>query len=543
MFEVYRKTSTGKQHFGYYHTEEAANKIIILLKKAKWDYNNLSNDAKKFFRDKGLNEFPIIKPKRRKRKKEGKYYTYHKSSDRYVVQKFVNGKTIKFATFKKESEAKEYVTFLKKHDWDTKYIKRNKPKFYTLQNGKYAVVKTINGKQEVFGRYEKEIEAKLAVEYFANHNWDITLKETHTPKFYAETQGRYVITKNINNTQVYFCTLYSEEDAKLVVDALIENNWDKDKLPDNIKKLFTQRRPQFGINYSYNSERDLYYIQKTGDKRKFIGYVKTEEDALKIIDELEDVGWDRNKLSDESKNRLVNNFRDEPKYYSITPEGNYRITKNVNGVNTYFGVYDTLEEVEHMVELLKHNNWDRNKLPREFKQYFRNKNYYFRKDINKYIITKKINGENKYFGAYQTEKEAEQMIIELNKVNWIIEDLPEEFKINKYEREKAKYYRYDEHAKKWRIYKTVDGKYTNFGYYDTEEEAQAMVKYLKENNWDRSLLDIGNFKYYKKYGDKYQIKKRLDGKMEYFGTYDTEEQAKEAVELLKQNKWNKECLI
>ena len=37
---------------------------------------------------------------------------------------------------------------------------------------------------------------------------------------------------------------------------------------------------------------------------------------------------------------------------------------------------------------------------------------------------------------------------------------------------------------KWRVQKVIDGKYHHFGTFDTEEEAQAKVKELKENGWN-----------------------------------------------------------
>ena len=45
------------------------------------------------------------------------------------------------------------------------------------------------------------------------------------------------------------------------------------------------------------------------------------------------------------------------------------------------------------------------------------------------------------------------------------------------------YYHFDKNMGKFRVHKVIKGKYYNYGYYDTEEEAKEKVKECKENNW------------------------------------------------------------
>lgn len=47
----------------------------------------------------------------------------------------------------------------------------------------------------------------------------------------------------------------------------------------------------------------------------------------------------------------------------------------------------------------------------------------------------------------------------------------------------CKYYYYKKYDKKWVVKRVFDGKAYYFGYYRTEEEAEARVKELRENNW------------------------------------------------------------
>ena len=52
----------------------------------------------------------------------------------------------------------------------------------------------------------------------------------------------------------------------------------------------------------------------------------------------------------------------------------------------------------------------------------------------------------------------------------------------------ANFYSYDKKRGKYRIQKTINGDYAFYGYFDTEKEAKAAVELLKENNWDKDVL-------------------------------------------------------
>lgn len=72
------------------------------------------------------------------------------------------------------------------------------------------------------------------------------------------------------------------------------------------------------------------------------------------------------------------------------------------------------------------------------------------------------------------------------------------------------------------------------------------LKYLKEQEKERKKKSKANRKkktilppkYYHKHGNKYQIKKTVNGKQYYYGTYDTEKEAKLMVELLRLYDWD-----
>ncbi len=105
----------------------------------------------------------------------------------------------------------------------------------------------------------------------------------------------------------------------------------------------------------------------------------------------------------------------------------------------------------------------------------------------------------------------------------------------------------------YQIRKYVEGKWISYGTVSTEKQAIEVVKYLKENNWDKDSLKEANFdfdflkkgksiggKYYTRSNQNYRVQKNIDGKTRSFGHYETEEEAKKVVEYLKMINWDEE---
>ena len=51
-----------------------------------------------------------------------------------------------------------------------------------------------------------------------------------------------------------------------------------------------------------------------------------------------------------------------------------------------------------------------------------------------------------------------------------------------------KYYHYDKSRGKYRVRRVINGKYISYGFYDTEKDAQEVVRKLKECDWDKNIL-------------------------------------------------------
>ena len=90
----------------------------------------------------------------------------------------------------------------------------------------------------------------------------------------------------------------------------------------------------------------------------------------------------------------------------------YEIIKNINGQNEYFGRYHTLKEAIKWRDYFQSRGWPVNeRLVGSI-----NKNIKFRR--GKYIIYKRMNGREHYFGSFNSLEDAEEELFLLRKFNW-----------------------------------------------------------------------------------------------------------------------------
>lgn len=85
------------------------------VKDIKEKYNLSDGEWIKFRRE--LKEEGIRNPSRRKNKGNGKYYYWHKTKERYFVQRRINGKVTFFGMLRTKSECEKFIGKLNKYGW------------------------------------------------------------------------------------------------------------------------------------------------------------------------------------------------------------------------------------------------------------------------------------------------------------------------------------------------------------------------------------------------------------------------------------------
>lgn len=188
---------------------------------------------------------------------------------------------------------------------------------------------------------------------------------------------------------------------------------------------------------------------------------------------------------------------------------------------------------------------DDNPMDEDYNQWDSTEHKFIRRHRDKFIILKSIKGKNTYFGSFNTLDEALIQRDNLISANW---GFPDEEDLTA--RKEGKYGRYIAfHNGCFRVHKLIDGKQRFFGAFATVEEAKELRDMLIENDWDTSNIapkflrnfvtnpDLERHYYIRKVRDKFVVSKVIDDELQYFGTYDTKEEAIKAREKLLNNNW------
>lgn len=185
--------------------------------------------------------------------------------------------------------------------------------------------------------------------------------------------------------------------------------------------------------------------------------------------------------------------------------------------------------------------------------------YYYRKDIGKYIVMKVVDGRKRFFGRYDSEKDAQKIVKELKKCNWDRNQLKEiqnkcivNFTIREgdegqYQKEiEEKFKQVVPYLEKglglYYAIEQVDGK--------RPSPSRRWFKDLKAYCWSEGYNTDKMVTYpYKKMGKYYyptsHTKKRfaiyrtVDGERRYFGVVTGEGRAKAIVQELNKVSWDK----
>ena len=160
------------------------------------------------------------------------------------------------------------------------------------------------------------------------------------------------------------------------------------------------------------------------------------------------------------------------------------------------------------------------------------------KKINKYEIYKSINGRKKYYGSFDTLKEAQKRRDELIVDNWgySFEEFPLQGKTPKY----GKYITF--HNGRFKVLKLLNGHQRFIGAFNTVDEAKKLRDFLIDNNWDLTKVPheyIADHRSHKirKIKDRYIVQNIVNGERKYYESFDSYEEAEEYLNWLIENDW------
>lgn len=135
---------------------------------------------------------------------------------------------------------------------------------------------------------------------------------------------------------------------------------DRNKINNRIENLRSVTNRENMLNRSDNSETPN--IRKHGNGFQVYFYFNGKLEYFGIFKTLEEAVSLRDRIVndlDNWKTYLPVKPKDKPKRYISKSGGGFIIQKRINGTNKYFGIYKTLEEAIVVRDKLEANNWEK----------------------------------------------------------------------------------------------------------------------------------------------------------------------------------------
>lgn len=217
---------------------------------------------------------------------------------------------------------------------------------YHKKDDRYSVSKSINGKLQHLGGFKTLIGALMIKDWCEANQWKPypnNRNKSSGEKYihYRENLDVYEIIKSINGHNEYFGRYHTLTEAKKWRDYFIEQDWDiNQRLIGTINKNIYFKLGKYRI------------IKHINGKDYMFGSFNTLTEAEKRLHEIRLKGWmnvinDNERLLETTVSNIIQ-----------IPNGKFEIVKNIDGVKHTFGVFNTLEEAEDEVKLLRKSNWD-----------------------------------------------------------------------------------------------------------------------------------------------------------------------------------------
>lgn len=212
-------------------------------------------------------------------------YIHKTNSGNYCLIKKIKGKFYNFGSYHSLEEAKNYRDYFESKGWENSLDERleystskHPNRYIRTRNGRYVIIKSINGNPIFFGTYFSLEKARKVRDYFENRGWNINERFHFSDiKYVSKNHGKYVVRKTIDGKRVSFGQFKDKESAIEEANLLKRCDWDLDalcegidetvdgelKYLDGVKKLGStfQTHPN-GRNDAYVWNRSIKYDNK-----------------------------------------------------------------------------------------------------------------------------------------------------------------------------------------------------------------------------------------------------------------------------------------
>ena len=257
------------------------------------------------------------------------------------------------------------------------------------------------------------------------------------------------------------------------------------------------------------------------DKQYNFGVFDNYDDALEKLEYLDNEGWPIS-IEEVEKDSVTDKFGGSLDNIEKVDE-HYLVFKYIGNDKVVFGEFETVEEAEQIRDNLIANAWESTEVNSRSK-YVK----YITKSGGKFVVSRIYNGKPHYFGYFNTFDEALSCRENLIANNWGELNISLQMKPGKY---------ISYNGIMYTINRNVDGTMNVYGFFNELEDAIKQRDWLVAHNWSRLEVPDDSKRHIHKKGDKFLIYKRLKDDIEYFGTFDSLDEAKQARNKLVENDW------
>lgn len=276
-------------------------------------------------------------------------------------------------------------------------------------------------------------------------------------------------------------------------------------------------------------EGNLFVIKKEIEGKMItFGSFNTLEEAIAERNELEEYGWPY--LPEEPEEKPI-----EENYgqYISKRDGKFIVSRVIRGEEKIFGKFFSLDLAKEYKYKLIENAWDDS---------FRTKNIgpygkFISKEGKRFVINRTIKGKPTRFGSYLTLDEAIIAREKLIDDNWGVDGEISLFKKGDY----GKYIIFYKGI--FLINKAFDGRVYNFGKFDSLEDAELAREILLNNNWNQFEIpeELYSWHFFVNFNppmNAFEVMNLIGDDFISFGLFETIEDAKSAVQILRKNNWD-----
>lgn len=421
----------------------------------------------------------------------------YNEDNQFIVKKEINGKWVTFGSFDNLDEAIELRDELEDYGWP--YLDTDEPKieevekFIFKENGRYIISKNILDLEVIFGNFDSLEKAKLFKRKLIDNAWNLNFKTKSTKygKYITKTyNNKFKIVKDINGVYKSFGLFKRLDEALMVRDDLVTNNWgmDKSTILNNLGII--------EVDLNMGKVGRKYTVYEIDDSKCTIyGIYRSHRLAKKVIKQV--VSKRKNDLS------FLDNYQEKDTKYIYRVGEYYRVSKTFSGKVKNFGHYNSLDEAIAIRDKLIENGWDDSflglrKVIRWEDSYNRN----IHKTNRGFDVVKRIDGELINFGSFETLEEAISYRDELEENGWEVASHDDEFVEEKYDefiflKNDSRYYLKNE----------IDGESRIFGVFDNPLDAIAARLDCMKNNWELYSIPESQFEFSSDYPSNFGLLK------------------------------------